>query len=91
MKVMKKKVTTRRVQQASQAASLLGKRSWQARLERFGLSRLKEIAAKVGRANARRPKLPDDQVTPAALYQRARRARLKLQAAKVARKGSKKK
>ena len=86
MKVMKNRITSRRVQQMSQAASLLGKRSWQARLKRFGLARLKEIAAEVGRANATRPKLPDDQVTPAALYQRARRARLKLQAAKTARK-----
>ena len=91
MKVMKKRITTRRVQQASQAASLLGKRSWQARLERFGLARLQEIAAEVGRANARRPKLPDDQVTPTALYQRARRERLKQEAVKAARKGSKKK
>ncbi len=89
MKVMKKRITTRRVQQMSQAASLLGKRSWQARLERFGLARLKEIAAEVGRANAGKLRLPDDQVTPAALYQLVRRERIKQQAAKAARKATK--
>jgi len=63
----------------NEAASLLGKRSWKARLKRFGLKRLQEMAAKMGRNSKGRPRLPDDQVTPAALYQRARRERLKQQ------------
>ena len=69
----------------SEAASLLGKRSWKARLKRFGLKRLQEIAAKMGRNSKGRPRLPDDQVSKAALYQRARRERLKQQAAEAAR------
>ena len=66
----------------NEAASLLGKRSWKARLKRFGLKRLQEMAAEMGRKYGGRPRLPDDQVTPAALYQRARRERLKQEAAK---------
>ena len=69
----------------SEAASLMGKRSWKARLERFGLKRLQEIAAKMGRNSKGRPRLPDDQVSKGALYQRARRERLKQQAEKAAR------
>ena len=69
----------------NEAASLLGKRSWKARLKRFGLKRLQEMAAEMGRKYGGRPRLPDDQVSKAALYQRARRARLKV-AARAARK-----
>ena len=69
----------------NEAASLLGKRSWKARVERFGLKRLQEMAAEMGRKYGGRPRLPDDQVTPAALYQRERRERLKQQAAEAAR------
>ena len=68
----------------SEAASMLGKRSWKARVERFGLKRLQQMAAEMGRKYGGRPRLPDDQVTPAALYQRARRERLKQQAVKAA-------
>ena len=67
----------------SEAASLLGKRSWKARVERFGLKRLQEMAAEMGRKYGGRSRLPDDQVSQAALYQRARRARLKQQATKA--------
>ena len=74
----------------NEAASLLGKRSWKARLERFGLKRLQEMAAEMGRKYGGRPRLPDDQVSKGALYQRARRERLKQQAAKAARKGKRK-
>ena len=74
----------------SDAASLLGKRSWKARVERFGIEKLRKMAAEMGRKYGGRPRLPDDQVTPAALYQRARRERLKKEAAKAARKGQKK-
>jgi len=74
----------------NEAASLLGKRSWKARLKRFGLKRLQEMAAEMGRKYGGRPRLPDDQVTQAALYQRARRERLKQQAAEAARKGKRK-
>ena len=73
----------------SEAASLLGKRSWKVRVERFGIERLRQNAAKMGKQSKGRPRLPDDQVTPAALYQRARRARLKQQAVKAARKRGK--
>ncbi|OFV95117.1 MAG: hypothetical protein A3F68_10625 [Acidobacteria bacterium RIFCSPLOWO2_12_FULL_54_10] len=64
---------------------MLGKRSWKARVERFGLKRLQQMAAEMGRKYGGRPRLPDDQVTPAALYQRARRERLRQKAAKVTR------
>ena len=73
--------------QVNEAASLLGRRSWKVRLKRFGLKRLQELAAEMGRKYGGRPRLPDDQVSKAALYQRARRERLKQQAAEVARKG----
>ncbi len=65
--------------QVSQAASLMGKRSWKARLKRYGVRKLKRKLSAAGKAakNSGRPRLPDDQVTPIALYQMARRARLK--------------
>ena len=65
----------------NEAASLLGKRSWKVRVERFGIERLRQMAAAMGRKYGGRPRLPDDQITPAALYQRARRERLKQQGA----------
>ena len=68
----------------SEAASLLGKRSWKVRLARFGIERLRQNAAEMGRKYGGRPRLPDEQVTPAALYQRSRRERLKQQAAEAA-------
>ena len=67
--------------------SWLGKRSYQVRLARFGIERLRQNAAEMGKKYGGRPRLPDEQVTPAALYQRARRERLKQQATKAARKG----
>ena len=77
-----------------QFTSWLGQRSYEARLARFGIERLQEIARENGKKGGRpvgsgkwkggRPRLPDDQVTPAALYQRARRERLKQQAVKAA-------
>jgi hypothetical protein len=39
---------------ASEAASLMGKRSYRARLERFGLKRLQEIARQNGKLGGRR-------------------------------------
>jgi hypothetical protein len=38
---------------ASEAASLMGKRSYRARLERFGLKRLQEIARENGKKGGR--------------------------------------
>jgi len=38
---------------ASQAASLMGKRSYKARLKRFGLERLQEIARENGKLGGR--------------------------------------
>ena len=38
---------------ASKAASLMGKRSYKARLERFGLERLQEIARENGKMGGR--------------------------------------
>ena len=72
--------------QVNEAASLLGRRSWQARLKRLGLKRLQELAAEMGRKYGGGPRLPDDQVSKAALYQRARRERVKQEAAKATRK-----
>lgn len=43
----------------SDAARLLGKRSYRARLERFGLERLREIARENGRLGGRPPKLAE--------------------------------
>jgi hypothetical protein len=39
----------------SEAASLLGKRSYQARLKRFGIERLREIARQNGKMGGRPP------------------------------------
>jgi hypothetical protein len=41
---------------ASEAASLLGKRSYAARLERLGIERIREIARENGKAGGRPPK-----------------------------------
>ena len=66
-------------EQVSEAASLMGKRSWKARLKRYGVRKLKQKLSAAGKAAKRsgRPRLPDDQVTPGALYQRERREKLK--------------
>ena len=61
----------------SEVASLMGKRSWKARVRKFGLKKLQEHMRKVGKQATGRPRLPDDQVKPSAFYQRERRARLK--------------
>ena len=65
--------------QVQRAASMLGKRSWQARLKRYGVKKLKQKLSAAGKAAKRsgRPRLPDDQVKPNTLYQRERRERLK--------------
>jgi hypothetical protein len=42
--------------QLSAAASLLGKRSYQARLRRFGIERVREIARENGKLGGRPPK-----------------------------------
>ena len=39
--------------QASEAASILGKRSYRARLERFGIERIREIARENGKLGGR--------------------------------------
>ena len=69
----------------SQAASLLGKRSYSARLKRYGKRGLKAKLSAAGKAAKRtgasgRPRLPDSKVKPATLYQRERRARLRAKA-----------
>jgi hypothetical protein len=43
----------------SEAASLLGKRSYQARLERFGIERIREIARANGKKGGRPPKIKE--------------------------------
>jgi hypothetical protein len=70
------KTTPRRIQQA---ARQLGKRSYPARLKRYGAKKLKQQLSAAGKAakHSGRPRLPDDQVKPNTLYQRARRAGLK--------------
>jgi hypothetical protein len=40
---------------ASEAASLMGKRSYRARLERFGIERIREIARENGKKGGRPP------------------------------------
>ncbi len=72
----KSKTTPRRIQQAARE---LGKRSWQARLKRYGAKKVKQQLSAAGKAakHSGRPRLPDNQVKPNTLYQRARRARLK--------------
>ena len=64
------------------AASLLGKRSWKARLKKFGPKKMKKIFSDAGKKAAElgvsgRHRLPDDQVKPNTLYQRARREELR--------------
>lgn len=85
---MKERRTAGLALQTSEAARLLGKRSWRVRLKRFGMERLRQAAAEMGREYGGRPRLPDDHVSKAALYQRARRERLKRQSAKPARRDS---
>jgi hypothetical protein len=41
---------------ASEAASLMGKRSYRARLERLGIQRIREIARENGKKGGRPPK-----------------------------------
>jgi hypothetical protein len=67
----------RRSTATSKAASLLGKRSWKARLQKYGLESMKEIFSKGGKKATGRPRLPDDKVKPNTLYQRARREKLR--------------
>lgn len=67
--------------QVQRAASLMGKRSWEARLKRYGVKKLKQklsAASKIAKRSGR-PRLPDDQVKPNTLYQRGRRERMKAQ------------
>ena len=45
---------------ASEAASLLGKRSYRARLERLGIERIREIARENGKKGGRPPKKGDN-------------------------------
>jgi len=61
-----------------QAARELGKRSWPARLKRYGIKKLKQKLSAAGKAakHSGRPRLPDNQVKPNTLYQRERRERL---------------
>jgi hypothetical protein len=80
----------------SQAAVLLGKRSYDARLKRHGARKLKALMSAAGKAAAEkgvsgRPRLPDDKVKPNTLYQRARREgfRAEKQAKFKAKKGAK--
>ena len=64
----------------SKVASLMGKRGWKARVKKYGLKRLQEHMREVGKKATGRPRLPDHKVTPAALYQRQRRTRLRAEA-----------
>lgn len=47
--------------QLSKAASLLGQRSYRARLQRFGIERLRTIARENGKLGGRPPKRKDDE------------------------------
>ena len=81
----------------SQAATMLGKLSYPARLKRYGKRKLTAKLSAAGKAAAEkgvsgRPRLPDDKVKPNTLYQRARRERLRAekQPKSKAQKGAKK-
>jgi len=63
----------------SKIASIMGKRSWKARVKKYGLKKLQEHMRQVGKRATGRPRLPDSQVTSGALYQRERRERMKMQ------------
>ena len=69
----------------SKAASELGKRGFKAKLEKYGHEYIAKHARKVGKLGGR-PRLPETVISKAALYYRARQARLKQQAAKATRK-----
>ena len=71
---------------ASEAARLLGKRSWKSRLKRHGEDEVKRMLSKAGHKATGRPRRPDNEVTPAALYQRKRREKLKKEEVKNAKK-----
>jgi hypothetical protein len=80
---MKKQTNTKDA--TSQAAVLLGKRSYDARLKRYGARKLKALMSAAGKAAAEkgvsgRPRMPDAKVKPNTLYQRARRERLRADA-----------
>jgi hypothetical protein len=45
-----------RKKKVSEAARLMGKRSYRARLERFGIERIREIARENGKQGGRPPK-----------------------------------
>jgi hypothetical protein len=45
-----------RKNKASKAASLMGKRSYKARVQRFGIERIREIARENGKKGGRPPK-----------------------------------
>jgi hypothetical protein len=64
----------------SRVASLMGKRGWKARVEKYGKKALQERMREIGRRATGRPRLPDSKVKPASLYQRERRARLRAEA-----------
>jgi len=64
----------------SQVASLMGKKGWKARIKKYGLKKLQEHMREVGKKATGRPRLADNEVTPGALYQRERRARLRAEA-----------
>ena len=57
------KHTTDGNKDVNQAATLLGKRSWEARVKRYGMKKLKQKLSAAGKAAKRsgRPRLPDDQ------------------------------
>jgi hypothetical protein len=71
----------------SKAASLMGQQSWQSRLKKYGLKKLKAMLGAAGEKSPGRSRMPDDEVKPASLYQRARRERVRKEAA--IRKGNK--
>jgi hypothetical protein len=80
MKTKKPSQSTKPRKTVSQAAHLLGKRSWKVRLERFGLKALQQKMREVGKNATGRPRMPDDEVKSNSLYQRARLERLRAEA-----------
>ena len=70
--------------EVSNAASIMGKRGWKARVKKYGLRKLQEHMRRVGKKATGRPRLPDDKVKINTLYQRERRARLRAEGKKGA-------
>ena len=65
----------------------LGRRGYQARLQKLGLERIREIARENGRKYGGRPRFPVSKLTPAGRRTRRYREHLKAQRAEARKEG----